>query len=233
VIYFLHICLLGASLCTISNYTQAQAPDLGAASSFTVFTGAGAFTNDGASLITGDIGTDVGLFTGFPPGVVIGDIHVADTESAAAAIAVTDAYADLAGLTCGQVIGTTLGNDQILTPDIYCLGAASTLNGDLILDGEDDPDALFIFKIDGALSTSTISNVVLVNGASLCNVWWQINGAFDLGEGSVFRGNVLTNGAISLLEGAALYGRVLATVGAVDLHNNVVSIGLPPVAAII
>jgi hypothetical protein len=131
--------LLGASLCTISNYTLAQAPDLGAASSFAVFTGAGAFTNDGASLITGDIGTDVGAFTGFPPGVVIGDIHVADAESAAAAIAVTDAYADLAGLTCGQVIGTTLGNDQILTPDIYCLGAASNLNGDLILDGEDDP----------------------------------------------------------------------------------------------
>jgi hypothetical protein len=103
----------------------------------------------------------------------------------------------------------------------------------LILDGEDDPDALFIFKIDGALSTSTLSNVVLVNGASLCNVWWQINGAFDLGEGSVFRGNVLTNGAISLLEGANLFGRALATVGAVDLHNNVVSIGLPPVAATI
>lgn len=54
-----------------------------------------------------------------------------------------------------MVIGTTLGNNQVLTPNIYCLGAASSLNGDLILDGEGDPNAIFIFKINGALSTST------------------------------------------------------------------------------
>jgi hypothetical protein len=108
-------------------------------------------------MVTGDIGTNVGAFTGFPPGIVIGAIHVADVVSAQAATDVMEAYGDLSAMTCGTVIGTTLGSGQILTPDIYCLGAASTLNGDLLLDGQCDPDAVFIFKIDGALATTTLS----------------------------------------------------------------------------
>jgi hypothetical protein len=99
-----------------------QAPNLGATSSFVLFTAAGAFSNDGASVATGDIGTNVGAFTGFPPGIVIGQIHVADAVTAQAAADVDVAYMYLEGLTCGLVIGTTLGSGQILTPDIYCLG---------------------------------------------------------------------------------------------------------------
>ncbi|HZV70930.1 MAG TPA: ice-binding family protein [Saprospiraceae bacterium] len=210
-----------------------QAPDLGSASSFAVFTAVGAFSNDGATVVTGDIGTDAGSFTGFPPGIVIGEIHVADTEADDAAVDVMSAYSFLDALTCGTVIGVTLGGGQILTPDIYCAGAATTINGNLILDAQGDADALFIFQIDGALSTGTLANIVLINGASLCNVWWQVNGAFTLGDGSVFRGNVLANGAIHLLEASSLFGRALSQAGAIDLHNNVVSIGLPPVAAVI
>ncbi|HQW26514.1 MAG TPA: ice-binding family protein, partial [Saprospiraceae bacterium] len=93
-----------------------QAPDLGTTSSFAMFTAVGAFSNDGATVVTGDIGTNVGAFTGFPPGTVIGSIHVADVVSAQAATDVGTAYSDLSTLTCGEVIGTTLGNGQILTP---------------------------------------------------------------------------------------------------------------------
>ena len=99
----------------------------------------------------GDIGTNVGAFTDFPPGTVIGQIHTADAVSAQAATDVGLAYSQLVGLTCGGVIGTTLGGGQILTPKIYCLGAASSLTGDLILDGQGDPGSIFIFQIDGAL----------------------------------------------------------------------------------
>lgn len=202
----------------------AQAPDLGTASTFALFTAVGAFNNVGASHITGDIGTNAGAFTGFPPGNVIGQIQVANTASAQAATDVDVAYSYLSEMTCGVVIGTTLGNSQILTPNVYCLGAASTLNGDLILDGQGDANALFIFKINGALSTSTFSNIVLINGATLCNVYWQINGQFTLGDSSVFRGTLLVNGAISLLEASSLYGRGLSRAGEIASHNNVVNV---------
>jgi hypothetical protein len=210
-----------------------QAPNLGTAQNFAVFTAVGAFNNTGATIITGDIGTNVGAFNGFPPGVVIGNIHVADGISAQAATDVDLAYAAVAGMPCGSVLGVNLGSGQVLTPEIYCIGAAAVLNGTLVLDAEGDPGARFIFQIDGALSTATHTNILLVNGASACNVYWQINGAFNLGDFSMFVGTVLGNGAISLLEGSSLDGRALSRSGAVELHSNIVSRSLSPVPAFI
>jgi hypothetical protein len=214
------------------NY--AQAPDLGAASGFVLFTASGAFNVLGAStVVTGDVGTNVGLFTGFPPGTIVGQIFVADPVTAQAAPDVLAAYGDLDAITCGLVLTTPLGGGQLLTPNVYCIGEASTLNGDLTLDGQGDPDALFIFQIDGAFATSTFSNVYLSNSASMCNVYWQINGEFTLGEGSVFRGTIIANGAIHLLEGSSLLGRGLSQAGAIDLHNNIVSLEDCGISAVI
>ena len=217
------ISLMVIALFIIPNINFAQAPPLGTASNFVLFTAGGAFGNVGASYVTGDIGTYVGAFTGFPPGTIVGQIHVADPVSAQAATDVDVAYSYMSGITCGAVIGTTLGNSQVLTPDVYCLGAASTLTGDLVLDGQGDPNALFIFKIDGALTTSTFTNVVLINSASLCNVYWQINGLFTLGDSSVFRGTIVGNGAINLLTGATLLGRGLTRAGAISTSANTVT----------
>ena len=212
----------------------AQAPGLGVTSDFALFTAVGSFDNTGATIVTGDVGTNVGAFTGFPdPGTIIGEKHVVDPVSVQAAIDVDVAYSYLFGLTNGPVLGTTLGNNQLLTPNVYSLGGASSLNGDLILDGEGDPNAIFIFKIDGALSTSTYSNIILINSASMCNVYWQINGKFELGENSVFRGTVIANGDIMLLEGASLLGRGLSREGAISLHNNIVNAAMQPTASAI
>jgi hypothetical protein len=219
-------------LCT-SSANFAQQPDLGDASSFAVFTGIGAFNNDGTTMVTGDIGTNNGAFTGFPPGTVSGAIHVQDPESLQAAIDIGLTYTFLSTVTCEEVLGVGLGNNQVLTPSTYCIGAAATLNGDLILDGQGDPDASFIFQIDGALSTGVNSRVMLINGASMCNIYWQINGAVELGDFSFFLGTFIANGQISALEGATVSGRALATIGAISLNNNVITVGLPPTPSVI
>lgn len=201
-----------------------QASALGAAAGFAVFTAVGAFSSVGATAVTGDIGTGAGAFTGFPPGVVVGQIHVADAASAQAATAVHAAWAALSSVPCGPVtLGTTLGNNQLLRPGVYCLGAATTLNGKVILDGENNPNALFIFKIDGAFATSTSARVSLINGASADRVFWQINGQVDLGVSAVFSGTIVATGAINLLNGASLVGRALSRAGAISLHNAAVS----------
>ncbi|MFA4917506.1 MAG: ice-binding family protein [Syntrophales bacterium] len=211
------------------NFGQA-APPLGAAESFALFTSAGALDNLGATSVTGDIGSNSAAVTGFPPGVIVGTIYnPPDPTLAQAAADVSTAYGLLSGMG-GSVLGTTIGNNDTLTAGVYLTGGAATLNGNLYLDGQGDPDALFIIRIGGALSTSTFSNVFLINSASLCNVYWQIMGAFSLGGGSVFRGTIVGGGAISLLEGSSLLGRGLTTTGAIDLHNNLVTIALAPVA---
>lgn len=219
-------------ICLYTNVALTQVIELGSATSYSVFSAAGAFSNDGASHITGDIGTNVGAFAGFPPGTVVGQINVANSASASAATDVANAYAALSGKTCGMVLGTTMGSGQILTPNIYCLGAASTLNGTLTLNGQGNANSVFIFKIDGALATGSAANIVLTNSANLCNVYWQISGAFELGTNSSFQGTVLAGGAITLNVGSSLSGRALTTAGAINLHTTNVSGISPPNASI-
>lgn len=223
------ICIAAIAMLAFPKVNFGQAPNLGTAGNFALFTAAGAFNCTGASVVTGDVGTAEGAFNAFPPGTLIGAKHVLDPVSTQASVDVKVAYSDLFARTCGAVIGTTLGNGQVLSPNVYCLGAASTLNGDLILDGEGDPNALFIIKIDGALSTNANSNVILINGASSCNVYWQINGALGQGAGfgvnSTFRGIIVANGAISFSSGAKLFGRALSQAGAISLSDNVITAG--------
>lgn len=210
-----------------------QAPNLGAAYGFALFTANGAFGNAGATSITGDIGTNGGAFTGFPPGTLVGNTEIVNAFTAQVAIAVDTAYNQLSRATYDSIIGTTLGNGQVLTSGVYYQAAASILNGNLTLDGQGNPNALFIIKIGGAFSTSINSNVILTNSASLCNVYWQINGQFDLRDSSAFRGTIIANGAISLFEGSSLDGRGLSRGGAIALNNNLVTIGIQPIASII
>jgi len=202
-----------------------QAPPLGTTAGFALFSASGAFNEQGsASTVTGDVGTNVGAFNLFPPGTLIGQKHVADATSAQAAIDVAAAYNSLLGRTCGSTHGVGLGGGETLGPNVYCLTAASTLTGNLNLDGSGDPNAIFIFKINGAFATAAGSTVTLNNSASLCNVFWQVNGEVDLGSGSVFNGTIVANGAINLLAGATLHGRGLTQAGAVNLNNNTVTI---------
>jgi hypothetical protein len=97
------LCLLFSK----SNY--AQVPNLGAASSYALFTSVGAFTNTGTSGILGDVGTNAGAYTGSP--TVVGQIHVEDSISNLVATDLNTAYTNMSSLTCTTVLGVTLGSN--------------------------------------------------------------------------------------------------------------------------
>ena len=223
------------TLLSLPTVNFGQAPNLGTASNFALFTSVGAFAVTGnAAFVTGDVGTNAGAFSAFPPGTLNGAIHVANPTSTQAAIDVDAAYNDLFGRTCGLGIPTSLGPGQTLMPNTYCLLAASTLTGNLTLDGGGNPNSIFIFKINGAFRAFANSSITLTNGASLCNVYWQINGEVNLENNTAFQGTLLVNGAIHLFGNATLMGRALSRAGALDLENNVVTIpaaGTPTITA--
>lgn len=198
----------------------AQAPALGRVASFALFTTAGAFSNVGTSTISGDIGTHAGALTGFPPGTLSGSIHIADSVTTLAATNLGTSAAFLSTLTCGSTLSTTLGNGQILTPNVYCITTLATLNGNLILIGMGNPNAIFVIKVNGALSTGISSKVLLTNSAHQDNVYWYINGAFILSDSSLFKGTLICNGAISLLQKASIVGRALSTAGAISIFTT-------------
>ncbi|RYC71317.1 ice-binding family protein [Spirosoma sordidisoli] len=201
--------------------SQALVPSLGTTTNFALFTANGAFTNSGVSQINGDIGTNVGALTGFPPGLVTGNTRLpGSSEAQQAALDVVTAYNYLSTTTCGTTISADL-TGQTLSPGVSCQPTASptTLNGTLTLSGS----GIFIIKLNSALTTGTSSNIVLTNGALASNVFFQINGALVAGTSSSLQGTFLTNGAITLNTGATLIGRGLSITGAIVLNSNTVT----------
>jgi hypothetical protein len=204
--------------------TFGQYPQLGRSWSFGVFATVGDINNTGNTVINNDIGTNAGVINVFPSGIMIGATHIADSVTNEVTTDINNLYSYLTNLTCDSVLSVGLGNNQILTPNVYCIGAASTLTDTLILDAQGDSNALFIFQMNGAFISATFSYISLINSAKPCNVFWQVNGLVELGDYTYFNGNMIAAGAITLLDGAELEGRIFSIPGAINLNNNYINI---------
>ena len=202
--------------------SPALAQTLGTATSFAVLGGSTVTNTNTPTIITGDLGVSPGsAVTGFPPGIVIGGtIHAADAVALQAQNDVTTAYNFLAGQACNtNLTGQDLGG-LTLTPGVYCFSSSAQLTGTLTLSGA----GIYIFQIVSTLTTASGSSVALTNGASACNVWWQVGSSATLGTTTSLRGNILAFTSITLNTGASVSGRALARFGAVTLDNNTVSV---------
>ena len=75
-------------------------------------------------------------------------------------------------------------------------------------------------KMGSSLTTASNSSVLVINGGSTCNVFWQVGSSATLGTTTTFAGNILADQSITLNTGASLSGRALARIGAVTLDGN-------------
>jgi hypothetical protein len=180
-------------------------------------------TCTGASTITGDVGVSPGpSIVGFPsPCTDVGTVRVPpDPLPATAQGELTAAYTTLAGLPCAATVGPDL-TGLTLTQGVYCVGAAvSNLTGTLTLNGQGNPNAVWVFQMSSTLITSSGSTVLLTNSANACSVEWQVSSSATLGSGTTFVGNILALTAITMNSGATLTGRALARNAAVTLNTN-------------
>jgi type VI secretion system secreted protein VgrG len=198
----------------------AQTP-LGTAGNFGALAGS-TVTNTGNTVINGDVGVSPGTaVTGFPPGVVVGGaIHSNDSVAVQAQNDLTTAYNAIAAMPCGtDLTGQDLGG-LTLTPGTYCFASSAQLTGTLTLDAQGNPNAVFNFQIGSSLTTASASTVIMLNGGSTCNVFWQVGSSATLGTGSFVEGNILALTSITLTTGSGVSGRVLARTGAVTLDSN-------------
>ncbi len=195
--------------------------NLGTAATYSVLSG-GAFTNAGATTLSGDLGlSPAGAITDTGPMTVGGATRNGGEAAAQALTDMLAAYDDAAGRTADS----TFSGDQngvTYVAGVYFAGGAFALTGTMTLDGQNNPNAVFIFNVDAALNTAAASNVVLINGAQAGNVFWRVNGAVTIGAGANFSGTLIVVGAVTIGDGASLNGRALST-GLVTLSTNTIT----------
>jgi len=194
------------------------APDLKSTECYALFSANGSVTNTGVSSLMGDVGTNVGLTSGFDPLLVSGSIHpIPDVSTAQCAADLTSVYNYLNTLPADieLLYPAQFGRNLVLTPHTYLMNAAATFTDSLYLNAQGNANAVFVIKINGALTTSTYAKVLLINGAQAKNVYWLVEGAVSINNYSVFCGTIVSNnGALGAINtGVVLNGRALTTSG--------------------
>ncbi|MFI5470357.1 ice-binding family protein [Streptomyces cacaoi] len=198
---------------------------LGTTASYSVLAGQGV-TNTGNSVLAHDLGTHPNpAITGFPPGLVGGAVHPADAAALQAKADLLVAYNNAAGQAVDFALPAGIGGGPPLLPGVYKATAGVGITGDLVLDGQGSSDAVWVFQIPESLTTATSSRILLTNGASACNVFWQIGEDASLGVTTSFVGTLMAENSITVNQGTNVEGRLLASVGSVTLNNNRIFLG--------
>jgi len=191
---------------------------------FAVLAGSGIVSTNPPQVIVGSVGSSPTFTNG------VTAIEVTGTNYIAASPIVDQAKLDLAAAyifaasepTTADLTGLDLGTQNLIA-GVYNYNTSAQLTGTLILDGQGDPNAVFIFKIGSTLTTAAAGTVSLINGAQACNVFWQVGSSATLGTGTQFVGNILSLTSITDNGGSTINGRLLARNGAVTLNNSTVT----------
>lgn len=220
--------------------------DLKTVARFGIIAGVGVSNNAGPSQINNmDVGISPGSrssITGFfvvdgGPGIISNGNFYASNDLAPPGVAamLTQAQNDLTAaynFAANAASTATVSGDQgglTLAPGVYTTATSLLIqNGDLTLDAQGDPNAVWIFQIGSTLTTvgsgpfpsSTGGNVKLIGGAQAKNVFWQVSSSATIGDYTSFNGNILAFSSVTMNTGAQATGRMLARNASVVLINT-------------
>jgi hypothetical protein len=196
---------------------------LGATSAFAVLAGAGV-TNTGATTLGGDVGSfPTTSIAGLGTITLVGGVdRSGDAVTEQAKTDLETAYNAASAQSPDSVDGVELAG-RTLEPGVYSTGGVIELNGNLTLDGNGDPNAVFVFQSLSTLLAGSGSSITFIDGATACNLYWRVPSSATIQAGSQFAGTILAAMTITFGAGATLDGRALAQDGEVTMINNTIT----------
>jgi hypothetical protein len=201
--------------------------NLGILESFEANTGGGGVANSGGT-VTGDVGTHLGIISGFPSPPYTGNTYNANAVTNQARYDLLRMYIHLNALSVdfpspfnpltAPAHAVAFGGGETLAPGVYSIGSAGSVGGALTLDGGGNPNAFFVIKMNGALTITAGATISLTNGTKSSNVFFVINGAISVAAGAEVKGTLFSKaGAVGLGAGVILEGRMLSLAGALTM----------------
>jgi hypothetical protein len=185
--------VVGFGLAFAGSARSATTINLGAAASFGALS-ATAMTNAdaaGPTVVSGDVGSPTSVGAGVTnPGFARYDGPADAAGMANAQAAVTAAYIAAGAQASTSTVGTVSLGGTTLGPGVYDSGSSMLITGGaLTLDGQGDPNAIFIFRAVSDLTVEVGGSVAYINGAQPCNVFWKVDSAWLKNSGSTFIGD--------------------------------------------
>jgi len=134
-------------------------------------------------------------------------------------------YNDIMAIPATSAHALTFGSGETLLPGVYNVAGAASIAGTLTLDGNGDPDALFIVRANaGAFNTAASTIVLLTNGATAKNIFWIADGAIGLGSLTNISGTLFSHGAAVAGADTQINGRLLTTLGAISFGQGTLTL---------
>ncbi|WP_333600466.1 Ig-like domain-containing protein [Flavobacterium sp.] len=259
------IALANEYVWSFTTLNNSIAPNLGTAAMFGAFGGNAGVTNQGLNTVinNGSISTTAAstLVTGFHDataiytetplnkGFVTGAIYTAPpapgtaTSFAIATQGLADANAAYLSISPASMPGgTDPGAGELggltLAPGIYksASGSFNISNGNLTLDAQGDPNAVWVFQSASGLTVGIAGptgakSVILINGALPKNVFWYVGSAATINAagGGVMVGTIIANSGVTFSTAGnavqtVLNGRALSLIASVTMVNTTVNV---------
>lgn len=148
----------------------------------------------------------------------------------------TTAYNFLAGLPGGADPGAGELGGLVLAPGTYtsASGTFGITSGDLTLDAQNNPNAIWIFQIAQTLTVGLAGqprSIILVNGANANNVYWQVGSAATINGagGGTMVGTIIAYSGVSFSTAGVvtlttLNGRAISLNASVTMVNTIVNV---------
>jgi hypothetical protein len=159
----------------------------------------------------GDVGVSPGTTITGEPLLRGGRLWKVGDDSPAFATSVIDAHSEAMATSPDTTTAATDIGGQTFYPGTHKFNTAIHIaSSTIILDGNGDPNAQFLFIAGSTLITGADTSVILINGAKAENVLWALGSAATLGARSVIEGSILAKTEITFGNQSELRGCALA-----------------------